>query len=160
MTIYELCEKYELDISEFGDISEISDGHHTYNALYHQRLILFAALCNTYDKEAWKSRRHSDGELCFGGDWFIVGIDTPDGQYTYHYKDEYWDLFHIKEFETGREWDGHTDKDVTRVLSLIQKPKCRGKEGETCCGDFDKVHDSCTTRLNIARAGMGLDPVE
>ena len=147
-----------------ADIENISDGYHTFKDLYEFRKVYNACLFNEWYKqgkfEVHKSIRHNDGELCFGGDWFIVGIDTPDGQYTYHYKDEYWDLFHIKEFETGREWDGHTDKDVTRVLSLIQKPKCRGKEGETCCGDFDKVHDSCTTRLNIARAGMGLDPVE
>ncbi len=29
--------------------------------------------------KAWKSLRHEDGELCFGGEWFIFGIDTPEG---------------------------------------------------------------------------------
>lgn len=76
------------------DIGEFSDGFHTFNSLYHQRLILFAALVNTFPTLAWKSHKHSDGEAPFGGGWFIVGIDTPKGPYTYHYEDKDWDLFH------------------------------------------------------------------
>ena len=94
------------------DIGEFSDGFHTFNSLYHQRLILFAALVNTFPSLAWKSRKHSDGEVPFGGGWFIVGVDTPKGPYTYHYEDKDWDLFHCREIETAPEWDGHTDKDV------------------------------------------------
>nr|DAL24550.1 MAG TPA_asm: nucleotidase 5'-nucleotidase [Caudoviricetes sp.] len=100
------------------DIGEFSDGFHTFNSLYHQRLILFAALVNTFPSLAWKSRKHSDGEVPFGGGWFIVGVDTPKGPYIYHYEDKGWDLFHCREIETAPEWDGHTDKDVERVLSL------------------------------------------
>ena len=100
------------------DIGEFSDGFHTFNSLYHQRLILFAALVNTFPTLAWKSHKHSDGEAPFGGGWFIVGVDTPKGPYTYHYEDKDWDLFHCKEVATAPEWDGHTDKDVERVLSL------------------------------------------
>lgn len=70
------------------DIGEFSDGFHTFNSLYHQRLILFAALVNTFPSLAWKSRKHSDGEVPFGGGWFIVGVDTPKGPYTYHYEDK------------------------------------------------------------------------
>ena len=44
------------------DIGEFSDGFHTFNSLYHQRLILFAALVNTFPTLAWKSHKHSDGE--------------------------------------------------------------------------------------------------
>ena len=100
------------------DIGEFSDGFHTFNSLYYQRLILFAALVNTFPTLAWKSHKHSDGEAPFGGGWFIVGVDTPKGPYTYHYEDKDWDLFHCKEVATAPEWDGHTDKDVERVLSL------------------------------------------
>lgn len=63
------------------DIGEFSDGFHTFNSLYYQRLILFAALVNTFPTLAWKSHKHSDGEAPFGGGWFIVGIDTPKGPY-------------------------------------------------------------------------------
>lgn len=97
---------------------ELSDGYHTFNDLYYQRCILFATLVNQNKKTSWKSYKHEDGELCFGGGWFIVGIDTPLGSYTYHYENKYWDLFQCKELEKGKHWDGHTSKDVDRLLSI------------------------------------------
>lgn len=100
------------------DVGEVSDGYHSFNQLYHQRAILFAALCNTFKDISWKSHKHNDGQDCFGGGWFIVGIDTPKGSYTYHYEDKYWDIFKCKELEIGKKWDGHTEEDVDRLLSL------------------------------------------
>lgn len=97
---------------------ELSDGYHTFNDLYYQRCILFATLVNQNKKTSWKSYKHEDGELCFGGGWFIVGIDTPLGSYTYHYENKYWDLFQCKELECAKHWDGHTSKDVDRLLSI------------------------------------------
>ena len=47
-----------------------------------------------------------------------MGIDTPEGSYTYHYEDKYFSLFNCEELECGKHWDGHTEKDVTRLLSL------------------------------------------
>ena len=108
-----------------GGIGELSDGYHTFNGLYYQRMMLFAALVKTYKDRAWKSRRHSDGEPCFGGGWFIVGIDTPQGGYTYHYEDKYFDLFDCVELPNGKEWDGHTEDDVTRLLTLDAVPVVR-----------------------------------
>lgn len=105
----------EIPLTGIGDLS---DGYHTFNGLYYQRMILFAALVKAYKEKAWKSHRHEDGELCFGGGWFIVGIDTTEGSYTYHYEDEYYDLFNCEELPVGKHWDGHTEKDVTRLLSL------------------------------------------
>lgn len=51
---------------------------------------------------------------------FIVGIQTPEGQATYHYDvDPYWDIFHIKELESAPAWDGHTpDEAIRRIASL------------------------------------------
>ena len=106
-----------------GGIGEMSDGYHTFNGLYYQRMILFAALVKAYKDKAWKSHRHEDGELCFGGGWFIVGIETPEGGYTYHYEDKDWDRFDCEELPTAKHWDGHTEKDVTRLLSLPEKAK-------------------------------------
>jgi len=97
----------------------LSDGCHTYNDLYYQRCVLFATICNLNKDKSWKSKKHSDGKKCFDNDnWFIVGIDTPEGSYTYHYKMKYWDMFNVKELEVGKIWDGHTEKDVTRLLTL------------------------------------------
>lgn len=83
----------------------------TDNPLYHQRLILFATLVNAFPNLAWKSHKHSDGEVPFGG-YFIVGINTPEGQYFCHYKDKDWDIFHCRELEKAPECDGHADADV------------------------------------------------
>ena len=112
-------DKYIKNLAEIDDIGEFSDGYHTFNGLYHQRAILFAALVNAYKGRSWKSWKHEDGELCFGGGWFIVGIDTPLGSYTYHYEEKYWDMFDCAELEVAKHWDGHTEDDAeTRLLSL------------------------------------------
>ncbi len=99
-------------------IDDLSDGFHTFRQLYYQRMMLFATIVKQNKDKAWKSLRHEDGELCFGGGWFIVGVDTPEGSYTYHYEDAFYSLFDCKELKCGRHWDGHTEKDVTRLLSL------------------------------------------
>ena len=100
------------------EIDDLSDGYHTFRQLYYQRMMLFAAIVKQNRDRAWKSFRHEDGELCFGGGWFIVGIDTPEGSYTYHYEANFYFLFDCEELETAKHWDGHTEKDVTRLLSL------------------------------------------
>jgi hypothetical protein len=105
-------------IANIDDIGELSDGFHTFNSLYYQRAILFATIVNTYKELAWKSKKHEDGQFCFDGGWFIVGIDTPNGSYTYHYDMDYWGLFDCQELPRAKHWDGHTDDDVTRLLSL------------------------------------------
>lgn len=136
----ELIEKLEKELQQEKEKNKkleiqrqngtLSDGFHTFNDLYYQRCILFATICNLNKNIAWKSKKHNDGKKCFDSDeWFIVGIDTPEGTYTYHYEIKYWDLFTIQELEKAKEWDGHTEKDVTRLLSLtnnnINKDKIR-----------------------------------
>lgn len=106
-----------VEIPETG-IGDLSDGYHTFNGLYYQRMVLFNALVNAYNDRAWKSWKHEDGEPCFGGGWFIVGIDTPKGSYTYHYEDKYWNWFKCEELPVAKHWDGHTEEDVTRLLTL------------------------------------------
>lgn len=100
------------------EIDDLSDGFHTFRQLYYQRMMLFATIVKQNHDRAWKSLRHEDGELCFGGGWFIVGIDTPEGSYTYHYENKYFDLFDCEILDYSKHWDGHTEKDVTRLLSL------------------------------------------
>lgn len=112
--IEEICK-----VANVKDIGELSDGFHTFNGLYEQRMILFAALVKAYKDKAWKSYRHEDGEYCFGGGWFIVGIDTPEGSYTYHYENKYWDMFECIALPRSKHWDGHTEADAeTRLMSL------------------------------------------
>ena len=54
---------------------------------------------------------------------FIVGIETPKGQATYHYDiNLYWDMFAVKELEYAPKWDGHTpEQAIERVASLTKK---------------------------------------
>ena len=124
-----------------GGIGEMSDGYHTFNGLYYQRMVLFAALVKQNKNSAWKSHRHEDGELCFGGGWFIVGLDTPKGSYTYHYEDKDWDLFDCEELPVGKHWDGHTEDDVTRLLSL---PEMRPVVLCRDCKHFNPYPGDCT----------------
>lgn len=97
---------------------DISDGYHTFKQLYFQRMMLFSVICNTYKDNAWKSKLHSDNTMF--DDYFIVGIDTPEGNYTYHYELKYWDMFECKELDNAPEWDGHTEEDVDRLFSLMK----------------------------------------
>lgn len=106
------------DVAGVKEIEDVSDGFHTFKQLYYQRMMLFAVIVKQNKDKAWKSLRHEDGELCFGGGWFIVGIDTPEGSYTYHYENKYFDLFDCEILDYSKHWDGHTEKDVTRLLSL------------------------------------------
>ena len=100
-----------------ADVEKMSDGYHTFADLYEQRLILSAALAKN-NPHAWKSKRHEDGSVPFGGGWFIMGFDTGEGCYTYHYELKDWDLFQCEELDKGKPWDGHTSKDVRRLLSI------------------------------------------
>ena len=101
---------------------ETSDGYHTFNELYHHRAVLFSVIVKAFPDRAWKARKHHDGSMYDG--MFIVGIETPDGQATYHYDIEpYWDMFECKELEYAPEWDGHTpDEAIRRIgnLKLVQ----------------------------------------
>jgi hypothetical protein len=87
-----------------------ADEHHTMDELYEYRMVYnaWAAKYFTSMGRAVKSWRHHDGELCFGGGWFIICLFTLDGWVTNHYKAEYWDMFDATEVETAPEWDGHT----------------------------------------------------
>ncbi len=101
------------------EIGDFSDGYHTFNELYHHRAILFSIICNACPEKAWKSKLHDTGDMYDG--MFIVGIETPRGQATYHYNvDPYWDLFQIKELERAPKWDGHTPAEaIERIRSLV-----------------------------------------
>lgn len=106
-----------------------SDGYHTFNELYHHRAVLFSVIVENFAARAWKSKLHADGTMYDG--MFVVGIETPDGQATYHYDiDPYWDLFRCKEVDRAPEWDGHTpDQAIERIGKLVDcktdRPTCK-----------------------------------
>ena len=112
-----------------NDIGELNDGYHSFNELYKYRMLYNAAFFNSlayYDDWAdgsWdvkfdvhKSKKHSDGEECFGGGWFIVMAELPTGQISNHYEMKYWDLFKVPEKEVANVWDGHTPQEAADRL--------------------------------------------
>jgi hypothetical protein len=104
-----------------------SDGYHTFNELYEFRKAYNAALFNEWAVggkcSVHKSWRHHDGELCFGGGWFIVVAVLPDGQISNHYEAKDWDLFAVPETERALfEFDGHTGADVVERLKAYTTP--------------------------------------
>ena len=101
-----------------GGMGNLSDGYHTFNELYHHRAILFSVICNSMPDKAWKSKLHDTGDMFDG--MFIVGIETPEGQATYHYDIEpYWDMFKVKELEKAPKWDGHTPQEAIERISKL-----------------------------------------
>lgn len=95
-----------------------SDGYHKVDELYNHRKELFSVICNTYKSRAWKSKLHHDNTMF--DNYFIVGVNTPDGQFTYHYHMDNWDDFMVTELPKAPEWDGHTSDDVVRLKSLVK----------------------------------------
>lgn len=98
-----------------------SDGYHTFDELYRYRM-----LYNAHAARGWlamgvpvvKSLRHSDGEECFGGGWFIVTATLPTGQVSNHYRLDHWDLFAVPEVDLPPEYDGHTPQQAADRLEV------------------------------------------
>lgn len=110
--------KYVFDVDSIG---EVNDGSHSFDELYWHRMILFSVICNKYKDKAWKSKLHHDGKM--HDNYFIVGIQTPEGQFTYHYHIDWWDKFDVPHYLRAPEFDGHTSEDVVRLLSLLEDKK-------------------------------------
>lgn len=97
-----------------GSVGDLNDGDHSFKDLYDHRAVL-TALAFLKLPYAWKSATHDDGSMFDG--YFIVGAPTPEGMITYHYPNEYWDLFKIPVLPHAPKFDGHTEKDVLKRLT-------------------------------------------
>lgn len=108
---------FEASYSE-GNVSDMSDGFHTFKEYETFRMLYNAALFNCLvDKcKVCKSLYHDDGEKPFGGGYFVVYAELPTGQISNHYELEYWDLFNIPIVNKAPKWDGHTTSDVMNRL--------------------------------------------
>tara|TARA_Y100000389_G_scaffold66476_1_gene62570 strand:- start:2296 stop:2688 length:393 start_codon:yes stop_codon:yes gene_type:complete len=81
---------------------QINDGHHTFEELYNYRMMYHALAVNITQgplQESHKSRKHHNGDLCFGGGWFVVSSKINGKLISNHYKDipSNWNLFKIPE---------------------------------------------------------------
>lgn len=102
---------------------------------------------------------------------FIVGIDTPDGQATYHYDiNPYWDMFKCRVLDNAPEWDGHTPAQaIERIGKLKAQKPCvdaapvvHGRwrdtgSGQECsvCNEIQYGYDS--GRFYCANCGAKMD---
>lgn len=119
----------EIASKNMGDYTNlISDGSHTFGELYYQRMKLTAVIAkairassSSYEDFASKvtrSYKHSDGTMFDG--YFIITFNTPDGYFSYHYHiDHLLNFISVPCVDFAPEWDGHTDVDVDRLLSLF-----------------------------------------
>lgn len=101
------------------------DEYHSMDELYEYRMLYNAHAVNAWVREGLdvvKSWRHSDGELCFGGGWFIVVAALPTGQVSNHYAAEHWDLFRVREVEVPPQYDGHTPRVAADRLRAALTP--------------------------------------
>lgn len=118
-------ELYDVKEKTYSSMGQVSDGYHTFDELYHYRMLYNAGFLNElYQRRAvpvYKSWRHSDEKLCFGGGWFVVVALLPTGQVTNHYPAEHWDLFDAQVVYRAPEWDGHTPKEAAKRIEEYLK---------------------------------------
>lgn len=100
------------------DISQVSDGYHTFDELYFHRMFLFSIICNQNKEKFWKTRLHSDGSMY--ENYFLVGCITSKGLFSYHFHLKYWSRFHCDIVLKAPVHDGHTSNDIVRLRDLIQ----------------------------------------
>ena len=105
-------------------VEKDGDQYHTLDELYDYRMVYNALIFNEWAKagcyDVHKSWRHSDGEECFGGGWFIVSAETPYGQSTNNYPEKDWHRFLIPERTTANAYDGHTSGEaLSRLKNLL-----------------------------------------
>ena len=132
---------------------DTSDGYHTFNELYDHRAKLFSVIVQCFKDRAWKSKFHHDGTMYEG--MFIVGIETSQGQATYHYDiDPYWSVFDCKELDRAPEWDGHTpEQAISRIASLrpsYDRDALLALADEISCTSCDKIDGELTIDLITA----------
>ena len=111
-----------IEEKESGMGSHLKDDFHTMSELYFHRMVLFATICGLAAKQGhpvWRSKLHADGTMF--PDFFIVGVTTPLGDYSYHYQLKYWDYFSMAtEIDRAPEWNGQVASDLHMLVSLFQ----------------------------------------
>lgn len=144
---------------------DTSDGFHTFDELYHHRAVLFSLIVACFPSASWKSKRHSDGTMYDG--MFIVGIETPWGQATYHYDvDKCWDMFPCRELKRAPEWDGHTPDQAIERIGLVARALAdaredTGAEIEFCWNVYDEnAPFSCKNGFKCSVCGERVEDLD
>lgn len=116
-TLRQLAQDQQEQIEEL--LANPRDNYHTMEELYFYRMLYHASATVSWmqrDIPVVKSLRHHDGELCFGGGWFIVTAQLPTGQVSNHYEQTHWQLFPVPVVTVPPEWDGHTPQEAAERI--------------------------------------------
>ncbi len=101
--------------------AEASDGYHTFSELYEHRHWLWINFLHENAYDAFKTRLNDKGDSLPG--WFIAGINTPQGQMTYHLPERLWQNLEVPEVERNADYDGHSSQDVLKRLEVAALEK-------------------------------------
>lgn len=82
------------------DVSQITDGEHSFGELYDTNIRLFIALCNSNKRKSWFSKFNAKGVSVPG---VIAGINIEGVAVTARISDEQASLLSIKEAKKAKE---------------------------------------------------------
>ncbi len=103
--------------------NRISDTNYTFEELYDERNLILAALCNSSEEFAFKTKDTTDKGN------FIAGILTPNGLISYHIDLKYWDYFQVVELERAPvEAENAKEANRDKFIALLNKNKQYKKE--------------------------------
>jgi len=107
----------DADLTRLARAQAETDVNHYKDAAYHERDMLVCALSKLFPASL---ERHPDEDKTWEHDWrWIVFIDLPTGQATWHIHDSELEAFaHLPRF-TGRKWDGHTTPEKYARVALL-----------------------------------------
>lgn len=93
----------------------------TYRSRDFLTMALMAVIDKTYGYTAGWSKRHSDGELCFGGGWVLAWIKTPrNREIRFHLKESEAELLPVYlERAVAPEWNG-VEETEDGLIEIIQ----------------------------------------
>lgn len=105
----------------------IEDPIRSRDQAYTERNHLVALLAALYP--SWKTR-HPEEDESWEDDWrWIIGVQLPTGQATWHVHDSELHLFdHVERRDVA--WDGHsTEEKYERIAALTRHPTAERREG-------------------------------
>lgn len=108
------------------------------NDVYEERDRLVCALSKCFP--SWLAR-HPDTDKAWDDDWrWIVFVELPNGQATWHIQDRELPWFSHLDRRTENVWDGHTTEEKYRRLALL-RPASTPDEGEDPGWLYDQLQE-------------------
>ena len=102
---------------------DIGCGYNPFEFLYDYRHDIFEKRCKKHFEQVFKTRKHYDdvNDPMFD-DSFLVGVLTPLGYITYHFRMKHFDKFKIVEIERGPKYDNYDIQEgLYRLASLTNE---------------------------------------